>query len=117
MRDHDSSRRDPRAGGSPRALERRVRELQTALDERDVEIGTLRGAHLLNAELLATVSHELRSPLTMVKGYAATLRKHSAQLSAEERAEFLDNIVEACYRLEVIIARLLELSRLETGML
>lgn len=117
MRGHASSRHVPTANSSPRALERQVRELQGVLAERDAELSSLRGARLLNAELLATVSHELRSPLTMVKGYAATLRKHGSQLSPEERAEFLDNITEACYRLEIVIACLLELSRLETGML
>jgi signal transduction histidine kinase len=117
MRGHASSRHVPTANSSPRALERQVRELQEVLAERDAELSSLRGASLLNAELLATVSHELRSPLTMVKGYAATLRKHGSQLSPEERAEFLDNITEACYRLEIVIARLLELSRLETGIL
>ena len=118
MQGHGRSGDDLTASGSSRAvLERQVRELQTVLAERDRELDTLRGANLLNAELLATVSHELRSPLTMVKGYAATLRKHGSQLSPEERAEFLGDITEACYRLEIVIARLLELSRLETGML
>src|SRR5258708_24313741 len=36
----------------------------------------LREADRLKAELLGTVSHELRSPLAAIKGYAATLRRH-----------------------------------------
>jgi signal transduction histidine kinase len=117
MRGDGSSGHGPTTSRSPRALERRVRELQTALAEREAELGALHTGGLLKAELLATVSHELRSPLSMVKGYAATLRKHDAQLSHEERSEFLTTITEACDRLETVIARLFELSRLETGAL
>ena len=75
----------------------------------------LREADRLKAELLGTVSHELRSPLTAIKGYAATLLRHERRLPREERREFLEAIGEASDRLEVIINRLLEMSQLETG--
>lgn len=75
----------------------------------------LREADRLKAELLGTVSHELRSPLTAIKGYAATLLRHERRLPREERQEFLEAIGEASDRLEVIINRLLEMSQLETG--
>src|SRR5260370_40946319 len=99
MRGDGSPGHGATASSSPRALERRVRELQTALAEREAEIGALHTGGLLKAELLAAVSHELRSPLTMVKGYAATLRKYDTQLSQEEHIEFLNTITEACDRL------------------
>ncbi len=69
---------------------------------------------LLKAELLATVSHELRSPLASIKGYAATLLRHERRISREERHEFLLPINEASDRLAVVIDRLLEMSQLET---
>ena len=75
----------------------------------------LREANRLKAELLATVSHELRSPLTSIKGYAATLLRHERRLPREERHAFLLAIVEASDRLEVIIDRLLEMLELTTG--
>ena len=70
---------------------------------------------LLKAELLATVSHELRSPLASIKGYAATLLRHESRISREERHEFLVAIAAASDHLERIIDRLLEISQLETG--
>lgn len=70
---------------------------------------------LFKAELLATVSHELRSPLASIKGYASTLLLHERRISREERREFLVAIQEASNRLELIIDRLLEMSQLETG--
>lgn len=75
---------------------------------------TLRQMELLKAELLARVSHELRSPLTAIKGYAATLLHHEQRISREEQHEFLVAITAASNRLEVVIDRLLELSQLET---
>jgi len=76
---------------------------------------SLREMELLKAELLGTVSHELRSPLASIKGYAATLLRHERRISREERHQFLLAITEASDRLEVIIQRLLEVSQLETS--
>ena len=91
-------------------LAERVHELETLVDHK-----ALREMELLKAELLATVSHELRSPLASVKGYAATLLRHERRISREERHEFLLAIAQASDRLEVVIERLLEASQLETG--
>jgi signal transduction histidine kinase len=91
-------------------LAERVRELEAA-----VARGTLREMELLKAELLATVSHELRSPLASIKGYTSTLLRHGRRISSEERREFVLAIAEASNRLETSINRLLEMSELEMG--
>lgn len=72
-------------------------------------------ADLLDAESLSTVSHELRSPLASIKGYANTLLRHEQRISRKERHEFLLAINQASDRLEEMINRLLELSALEAG--
>lgn len=74
-----------------------------------------READRLKSELLGTVSHELRSPLATIKGYAATLLRHDRRLPRAERLDYLHAIVGASDRLEVLIIQLLELSQLETG--
>ncbi len=74
-----------------------------------------RERELLKAELLASVSHELRSPLTSIKGYVATLLRHEQRISREERHEFLLAINDASDRLAGIIDSFLEMSELETG--
>src|SRR6266702_6782532 len=76
---------------------------------------SLREMELLKAELLTTVSHELRSPLASIKGYTATLLRHVHRLSSEEQREFLLAIDNASDRLALIVDRLLEMSQLETG--
>jgi len=87
-----------------------IAELEALADRK-----ALREMELLKAELLATVSHELRSPLASIKGYAATLLRHERRILREERHEFLLAITQASDRLEAVIDRLLEISRLETG--
>ncbi len=77
----------------------------------------LRETDQLKSELLGTVSHELRSPLASIKGYADTLLRHERRLPPDERREFLRAIGAASNRLEVIIDQLLEMSQLETGAL
>ncbi len=91
-------------------LVERVHELEVMSDRQ-----ALRDMELLKAELLATVSHELRSPLASIKGYAATLLRHERRISREERHEFLLAITQASDRLAGVIDRLLEMSQLETG--
>lgn len=84
----------------------------------ELEQGSLRTSletmDLFKAELLATVSHELRSPLASIKGYATTLLRHERRLPREERRQFLLAISESANRLERIVDRLLEMSQLET---
>jgi signal transduction histidine kinase len=84
---------------------------ETAREDRS----SLREMELLKAELLATVSHELRSPLASIKGYTTTLLRHAHHISPEELREFLLAIYDASDRLALIIDRLLEMSQLETG--
>src|SRR5690242_14834117 len=72
---------------------------------------------LLSTEILANVSHELRGPLTTIKGYAETLRRHEQRLSPEERHAFLRAIEEASDHLALLMDHFFELAQLETGML
>lgn len=88
----------------------RLHELEQASLQRE-----LASMDLFKAEVIATVSHELRSPLASVKGYAATLLRHERRLSRDERHQFLLAIHEGTDRLEGIVDRLLEMSQLETG--
>jgi signal transduction histidine kinase len=59
----------------------------------------------------------LRSPLAAIKGYAATLRRQGHRIGRAERDEFLQAIDEASDRLELLISRMMQLSRLEAGAL
>jgi signal transduction histidine kinase len=70
---------------------------------------------LFPAELLATVGHEFRGPLTTIQGYATTLLHHAQQLSPEERLDFLRAINEASIHLGKLVDRFLELAQFESN--
>jgi signal transduction histidine kinase len=70
--------------------------------------------HLL-VELLATIGHEFRTPLAVINGYTSTLMHQTLLLSLEEQREFLQMILLAGKRLQVLTDRLLEIAQLETG--
>jgi PAS domain S-box-containing protein len=68
----------------------------------------------LRSDFVARVSHELRSPLTPIRGLAQTLRLHDAQLTAERRQQVLDRLVERSDHLARLIDDLLLVTRVDT---
>jgi signal transduction histidine kinase len=70
----------------------------------------------LKDEFLSTVSHELRSPLGAIKGYAMTLLLEPAELGLTPTTErFVRVIVEASDELEALVGDLLDMSRIGAG--
>ncbi len=67
----------------------------------------------LPADLLATVGHELRGPLTTIQGYADTLLRYEPQLALTERQEFLRAISQAGVQMGRLVTRFLDLAQLE----
>ncbi len=78
-------------------------------------VGALREADRLKTELLANVSHDLRTPLTSIKGYSTTILRHYQKLTDDEKRDFLKEIDMASDRLTELIENLLQLSKLEAG--
>jgi len=81
------------------------------------KVAALRELDRMKTELLGTVSHELRTPLGSIKGYATTLLTHGSKLRKDEQREFLEIIDSEADRLRELIENLLDLSRLEAGVL
>lgn len=63
------------------------------------------------AAFAAHVSHELKSPLTAIQGAAELIRDAEGDMTPEERAGFLTNIITDSGRLTLLVRRLLELAR------
>jgi signal transduction histidine kinase len=65
-------------------------------------------------DLALGLSHELKTPLTGIRGSAELLRDHLAEMSAEERHRFLSNILADTERLEKLVRGILELARADS---
>jgi len=68
-------------------------------------------------EIVSTVSHELRSPLTSVKGYTGLLLNRWDRLQDDQKREMLEQVNHDADRVKRLIDELLDISRLETGRL
>ena len=71
----------------------------------------------LRAEFLAMVSHELRVPLTSIKGSAATVLDDPSVLDAAEMVQFFRIINQQAGHMDGLIKDLLDVARMETGTL
>jgi len=79
------------------------------------DITTDREVNRMKSSLISTVSHELRTPLTNIKGYVTTLLADDVEWDANSQHYFLQTILEETERLQMLIADLLDLSRIESG--
>ena len=68
-------------------------------------------------EIVSTVSHELRSPLTSVKGYTSLLLNRWDRLADDQKRMMLEQVNHDADRVTRLITELLDISRLETGRL
>ena len=68
-------------------------------------------------EIISTVSHELRSPLTSVKGYTSLLLHRWDRLRDEQKRMMLEAVHHDADRVTRLVTELLDISRLETGRL
>ncbi|WP_407706027.1 sensor histidine kinase [Streptomyces yaizuensis] len=70
-----------------------------------------------HAELIATVAHELRSPLTSVKGFTATLLAKWERFTDDQKRLMLETVDADASRVTRLIAELLDISRIDSGRL
>ena len=68
----------------------------------------------LEKDILANVSHDLRTPLTLIKGYAETVRDLTGT-DAEKRTEQCNIIVDETDRLSALVNSVMELSKVSSG--
>jgi two-component system phosphate regulon sensor histidine kinase PhoR len=69
----------------------------------------------MKSDFVSAVSHELRSPLTSIYGFAETLLRQDVLFGEEERRTFLSYIASESERLTAIVDALLNVARLDSG--
>ncbi len=87
------------------------------LQEELQAVQALEEANRLKAELISTLAHEMRTPLTSIKGYSTALLMEEAAFSPETQREFLRIIDEETDVLQDLIHDLLESSVIDAGLL
>jgi signal transduction histidine kinase len=75
----------------------------------------LRASDRLRRQMLADVSHELKTPLTAMRGYVETLKNEDITLDRDTRARYFATLEHETVRLDRIVRDLLDLARLENG--
>ena len=97
-------------------------QLHTALlENRDIRLQLESSLEKITAldnfrkEMVANVSHDLRTPLASVLGYLETVVKKQGQLDQEEQSRFLNTALSEARRLNRLVGDLFELSKLESG--
>lgn len=97
-------------------------QLAIALDSRALRARAAEAAELartneLQGTLLATVSHDLRTPLATIKLAVSSLRDRSLDLGAEANEELLASVEKECDRLDDLVGNLLDLGRIRADAL
>jgi two-component system, OmpR family, phosphate regulon sensor histidine kinase PhoR len=78
-----------------------------------VDLTAIRRLEAVRRDFVANVSHELKTPLTSIRGYTETLM--AEDLPFETRKQFLDVVQKNTTRIQRIVDDLLDLSRLQSG--
>jgi len=80
----------------------------------EAQMKELQKSDALRRELIANVSHDLRTPLANLQGYIETLLMKDANLAPDERRDYLKIAIRHCERLNALVADLFELARLDS---
>jgi two-component system sensor histidine kinase KdpD len=87
------------------------------LRRESLQVEVLQRTDALRAALLSSVSHDLRTPLSSIKAAASSLLQEDVQWDDEARHSFALAIVRESDRLNRLVANLLDMSRIEAGVL
>ena len=77
------------------------------------QLDALKQQDNLRRELVANVSHDLRTPVAILHGYLETLQLKGSQLSENEKQNYLCQALQSSERLNQLISELFELAKLE----
>jgi len=93
---------------------RKVEELKKMI-ELEASYRELQKLDELKDNFLSMVSHDLRTPMTSIKGYATLLNARAGRLTEERQEHYTSIIMKECDRLTRLINDLLDLQRFEAG--
>lgn len=83
-------------------------------DTIEANIEKIKGMESARRELIANVSHDLRTPLANITGYVETLSMKGSKLEAAQKDRYLNTILQNTTKLKKMVDELFELSKLES---
>lgn len=96
------------------ALEQTISELKTANNELQKDIEKKEQIDEMRKEFLSNVSHELKTPIALIQGYAEGLKEGISQ-DEESRDFYCDVIIDEAGKMNHLVKKLLDLNQLEFG--
>ena len=88
------------------------RDIRDIYDNFDLMVRELGATETLQTDFISNVSHEFKTPISAIEGYASLLQEH--QQSIEEQAEYIDKILFNTRRLSALAGNILLLSKLDS---
>ena len=92
-------------------------QLRESLEREHAAAERLRSLDDMKNMILTSVSHELRTPLTSIIGFASTLQRRHAELNPATQQEIANRIKEQSERLQRLLGGLLDVDRLQRGIM
>lgn len=96
-------------------LEQTISELKTANNELKKDIEKKEEVDLMRKEFLANVSHELKTPIALIQGYAEGLKMGINDDDSESRNFYCDVIMDEANKMNEMVKKLMSLNELEFG--
>ncbi|MEK8213066.1 HAMP domain-containing sensor histidine kinase [Paenibacillus sp. FSL L8-0463] len=89
----------------------KIEEFREMAKDFNKMVQELQGIETLRTDFVTNVSHEFKTPITAIEGYAALLQ--NSDLPAEEREEYAGKIISSTRQLSMLTNNILKLSKLE----
>jgi two-component system OmpR family sensor kinase len=113
--DHETEQLETRPVSGSDEISVMTDTFQRMAKQIETQLAQMKETDALRRELVANVSHDLRTPLATMQGYIETLILKNDSLQPSERLQFLETTQRSSERLNKLVTELFELAKLDAG--